>query len=142
MACQLVIPLRHYLYPGRADWTTEGYLFAWHMRLSRKVASARFLVRDPATGKTVQIAPEKVLPRWQANRMVGEVDMLLQFSHYLASIAHEMGFQQAEVQAQVLVSLNGRKPQYLLDPTVNLAAQSRSLKPAPWITRLTEPLRP
>jgi hypothetical protein len=36
----------------------------------------------------------------------------------------------------VLVSLNGREPQLLIDPSVDLAAEERSLAPARWILPL------
>lgn len=48
---QLVVPLRHYLYPGRVQWTDEGHRFAWHMMLRDKSAVTKFHAR-PATRKT------------------------------------------------------------------------------------------
>ena len=44
-----------------------------------------------------------------------------------------------EVRVVGLVSLNGRKPQLLIDPTVNLAAQHRTLGHKAWTVPLTEP---
>jgi vitamin K-dependent gamma-carboxylase len=40
-----------------------------------------------------------------------------------------------------MFSLNGRKPQLLVDPTVDLARERASMLPARWIMPLTEPLR-
>jgi hypothetical protein len=39
-----------------------------------------------------------------------------------------------------MASLNGRKPQLFINQNVNLAAEPRTLRPAPWILPLTEPL--
>ena len=44
------------------------------------------------------------------------------------------------VEARVVVSLNGRKPALLLDQNVDLAAEPRTLKHAPWLLPMTEPL--
>ncbi len=37
LALQLLIPLRHFLYPGNVHWTEEGHRFSWHMKLRNKV---------------------------------------------------------------------------------------------------------
>jgi hypothetical protein len=39
-----------------------------------------------------------------------------------------------------MVSLNGREPQLLIDPNVDLAKEEVSLLPARWILPLTTPL--
>ena len=43
---QLILPLRHWLYPGSVSWTEEGPLFAWHMKLRSKSGRVRFYVMD------------------------------------------------------------------------------------------------
>jgi hypothetical protein len=73
--------------------------------------------------------------------MLARPDMLLQFAHYLAAQARANGAQNVEVRAVVRASLNGRAPQLLLDPSVNLAAIPRTLSSANWIRPLGEPLR-
>jgi hypothetical protein len=40
-----------------------------------------------------------------------------------------------------LCSLNGRRPQLLVDPTIDLGAQPRRWGPQPYIVPLTEPRR-
>jgi len=44
------------------------------------------------------------------------------------------------VEARVMASLNGRKPELFVNQSVNLAAESRTLRPAPWILPIKEPL--
>ena len=66
----------------------------------------------------------------------------LQFSHAIADSLRADGYEQVEVRANVMASLNGRDYQPLIDPTVNLAEQPRTLAPAPWIVLLEEPLPP
>ena len=135
VALQLLVPLRHFLYPGDVSWTEEGHCFAWHMKLRDKTADALFVVTDPVTLRSWTVRPEHFLPRWQARKMATRPDMILQFSAHLADQARRAGLGRVEVRARVLASLNGRRHRLLVDPAVDLAAQQRSLRPARWITR-------
>jgi hypothetical protein len=142
VALQLLIPLRHLLYPGNVSWTEEGHRFAWHMKLRDKEARARFVVADPAGGGTRNVRVGDYLTRLQASKMAGQPDMILQFAHHLAREAHAEGRPGVQVRARVMASLNGREPQLLVDPDVDLAAQPRSLRRASWIAPLYQPLPP
>jgi vitamin K-dependent gamma-carboxylase len=64
----------------------------------------------------------------------------LQFSHHLANEKRREGYDNVEVRAHVMASLNGRKPQLLIDPTIDLAKERISALPTHWIMPLTEPL--
>jgi vitamin K-dependent gamma-carboxylase len=51
-AIHLLLPFRHLLYPGDANWTEEGARFAWRMMLRRKSASRPVVqITDTATGR-------------------------------------------------------------------------------------------
>jgi len=67
-------------------------------------------------------------------------DMIVLFSHYLVEEKRREGYDNVEVRARVMVSLNGRQPQLLIDPNVDLAKEQVSLLPARWIVPLTTPL--
>jgi hypothetical protein len=138
---QLILPLRHYLYPGNVSWTEEGHNFAWHMKLRTKVGEAVFTVTDPRSGQTWTIKPEDHLKSHQLMKMITKPDLVLQFSHYLAEQKRREGYDDVQVRARVMVSLNGREPQLLIDPNVDLAKEEASLLPARWIVPLTTPLR-
>ena len=137
---QILMPLRHFFYPGNVNWTEEGHRFSWHMKLRSKQGEARFHVTNPATQRTYIVDPRHYLSRIQAQDLPKHPDMILQFSHYLAAEKRRQGMTGAEVRAHVMTSLNGRDRQFLIDPTVNLAAQPRTLRPAKWILPLKEPL--
>jgi hypothetical protein len=62
------------------------------------------------------------------------------FAHHLAEEKRREGYADVEVRARVMVSLNGRQPQLLIDPNVDLAREEVSLLPVPWIVPLTTPL--
>ena len=139
-AFQLVFPLRHYLYPGDVNWTEEGHNFAWHMKLRTKSGEAIFTVTHPESGQTWTVKPEDYLKPHQLTNAITKPDLLVLFGHYLAEEKKREGYENVEVRAHVMVSLNGRNPQLLIDPNVDLAKEEVSLLPARWIVPLTTPL--
>jgi len=135
LAFQVLVPLRHWLYPGPVDWTEEGHRFSWHMMLREKRGTAAFHVTDPATGRTEVVRPAEHLTQRQAAKMVARPDMILQFAHHLA---RRRAPARVEVRAHVYVAFNGRREQPLVNPHADLAAVRRSLRPAWWIMPLKE----
>jgi len=134
---QLVMPLRHFFYPGDANWTEEGHYFSWHMMLRYKeIELQQIVVKDPTTNKTWTVQLRDYMALWQARNMLMNPDMILQFSHYLAREKKRQGVATPQVFATVRVSLNGRNPQLLLDPNVDLASQPRTLAPKQWVMPL------
>ncbi|MCB9006318.1 MAG: HTTM domain-containing protein [Ardenticatenaceae bacterium] len=136
---QILLPLRHLVIPGNPSWTEEGHRFAWHMKLRDKDASASFTLTN-AAGETWQVDPLEHLTARQLRKMSNRPYMILQYAHFLAEEAAAQGHDAVVVQADVWASLNGRPPQQLIDPTVNLAAQPRTLVSSDWILPLTTPL--
>jgi vitamin K-dependent gamma-carboxylase-like protein len=140
LVIQLLFPLRHYLYPGNVSWTEEGHNFSWHMKLRTKAGDAVFTVTHRLTGQTWTIKPQDYLKSHQLVKMTTKPDLILLFGHYLAEEKRLEGYEDVEVRARVMVSLNGREPQLLIDPNVDLAKEEVSLLPAHWILPLTTPL--
>src|SRR6185369_13957879 len=58
---QLLMPLRHFLYPGYVSWTEDGHRFSWHMKLRGKQSAMAIIVRMPNTGATFAIDPRQDL---------------------------------------------------------------------------------
>lgn len=135
---QLLMPLRHFLYPGDVNWTEEGHRFSWHMKLRSKNGSGEFVATDVQTGTTWQINPMHYINADQFDEMIARPDMILQFAHHLAEQHRLMGEGEIEVRAWVKASLNGRPPQLLINPEVNLAAQPRALTASDWILPLDD----
>lgn len=144
LALQIAVPLRHLLYPGQVSWTEEGHRFSWRMKLRDKESEAKFFVNHPATGQVEVIALEEYLNPAQLREMAGRPDMILQFAHHLAKQEYRgkpsVAGSGVEVRAIVKSSLNGRPAQLLIDPSVDLAHQSRSLRHSQWILPLRLPL--
>lgn len=142
MVIQLLVPLRHYFYPGTVIWTEEGQYFAWHMLLRHKSYVARFWVVDPATGEKAWVDPKKYLPEWQTQALGKRPDRVVQFVRYLEERMEKRGMHDREIYGEVYVSLNGREPELLIDPEFDLTEAERTLCPRPYIMPLTEPLPP
>ncbi|EAQ79258.1 HTTM domain-containing protein [Blastopirellula marina] len=138
---QLLLPFRHYAYPGDVSWTEEGHHFAWHMMLREKDVGIRFYVVDAANGQRGLIRVEDFLNERQLSRMGKDADMVIEFVHHVRDHYRERSGKELEIYVLNIAALNGRKPQLLMDPTVNYAAVERSWSPQPWIMPLTESLR-
>ncbi len=139
-AIQLLVPLRYYIFPGPARWTEEGYRFSWAMRSRSKIGTGTFFVVDPVGGETWEVDPHDELSFLQTDQMVLHPDLILQYAHHLADRWRAAGYDRVEVRAEIYNSLNGRPYRLLVDPTVDLAAQPRTLLHQPWILPLEEPL--
>lgn len=134
-------PLRHLAYPGNVSWTEQGHYFAWRMMLRGKMSGVRYFLTDPRTGRTWHPDLREHINVDQAGRFARDPEMILHLAHHLAANHSRQAGWQPQVRALVLASLNGRKPQLLIDPTLDLTNERRGFHPRPWIIPLTEPLR-
>ncbi len=129
---QVLTPLRHWLYPGDVLWTEQGYRFSWNVMLIEKTGFAEFTLVDRATGQKRTAFPRTILTRDQTKAMATQPDMILAFAHELAARERDAG-RDVAVYADVFVTLNGRAPQRLIDPHVDLAREQESFRPKRWI---------
>lgn len=141
LVVQVLLPLRHFLYPGDPSWTEEGHRFAWRMKLHVKQAR-RPHFEIVADGRRIAVDVDEHLARWQSLRMATRPEMIHAFCRRLAELHREAGARDVRCFADVRVALNGRPPRPLVDPTVDLAAEPRSLGPAAWIEPQDQPLPP
>ena len=77
------------------------------LRITKGVAT--FHATDPESGRTWTIDPMDHLSVRQVVHVVLYPDMALQFSHSLADSFRAEGYEQVELQATVMASLNGRE---------------------------------
>lgn len=136
---QITIPLRHWLYPGDVQWTEEGHRFSWRMKLRDKQSEVDIQALDPETGESWAVDLEEYLTYPQYVIASGQPDMILQLCHFIRDDLRKAGFRKIQIRARVMVSLNGRKPQLLVNPAVDLAAERRTLGHASWIMPLAVP---
>ncbi len=133
VAVQVLVPLRHFLYPGVVHWTEEGHRFSWHMKLRAKQGRLFMHACDPNSRICWDIEPLQYIRPWQLRRAAEIPDMILQLAHHVADDLREKGYGDVEIFVDARVTLNGREPQLLINPYTDLARVERSLRPAGWI---------
>jgi hypothetical protein len=134
---QILVPLRHLLYPGAVSWTEEGHRFAWHMKLRQKVSVVKITATDTATGRSWPIEPRRDLTPRQRRKLATFPDILLQYVHFARDRLRRQGIEPV-ITVDWLCSLNGRPFHPLVDPRADLAAAERTWRPAPWILPLPD----
>lgn len=141
VAFQVLMPFRHHLYPGNVSWTEEGHNFSWHMKLRSKHGALKMYAVNLDTEEIFQIDLAAHLSPRQRRKMASRPDMVVLFAHHLRDTFQASGIDSVAIYAHNEVSLNGRKKELLIDPTVDLTELERTLLPAPWILPLETPLQ-
>jgi vitamin K-dependent gamma-carboxylase len=134
-AFQLLIPLRHWLYPGDVTWTEEGHAFSWRMKLRSKSGDAVFVVTNPATRESWQESPDAYLEPWQIPQMIKRPELIRQFAHHLRARKEKEIGAPVEVRVHTAVRLNDHPPAPIVDPDVDLSREPYRIGSAPWIIR-------
>ena len=106
-----------------------------------KVNAVRFIVTDRTTGRSESANFLPWLTPRQFNKMVRDPEMLREFAHFLRRKYQDELRKDVEVRVVALCMLNGRKPQQLVDPDVDLSREPRRWLHQPWILPLVEPFR-
>ena len=108
------------------------------MKLRDKEGDVSFTVVDPRTGHRTKFAPGDGLLTWQYEEMTVRPELIRQFAHELARRAAKAhpGSPRARVYARAMISLNGRKPQLMINPRVDLAAEPATLGTPSWVVPL------
>lgn len=135
-----VWPFRHFAYPDNASWTERGHHFAWRMMLRGKKVVLGYAIRDLVTGQVSNGDARKFLNAEQAEKFGKDPEMILHMAHFLAADYKRKTGHDAAIHALVFASLNGRKPELLIDPNVDLALQPRGIHQRKWLMPQKEPL--
>ncbi len=133
-------PLRGYLYGDVTGWTERGHYFAWRMMLRGKSTGLRYYMTHPASGETWVADIDGLLHSEQSARFATDPEMILQLGRTLADMHEQREGVRPLVRVLALCSFNGRRPQLLIDPEVNLAAEPVWPRRRDWVQALTEPL--
>ena len=141
VAFHLLWPLRHHVLPGNVTWTEHGHYFSWRMKLRGKTSALRFEAFDPKTRALESVNPQRWLTSFQTNRMARDPKMVHEFARFLKQQYADQGYPNTQIRVLSLVSLNGRKPQLMIDPLVDLGSLPRQWGEPTFVLPLTEPLR-
>jgi len=132
---QILLPLRHYAYPGDVLWNERGMRFSWKVLVREKNGSITYAVRSPRLGRTWQVSPQRYLTWRQFSEMSGQPDLIWQLARHIKRDFDQRGLGPVEVRSEAWVSLNGRRPSLLINPQVDLSAIKSSADLAPWILK-------
>lgn len=132
---QLALPLRHLYYGGNVLWHEQGMRFSWRVMVRAKGGDTTFVVRDPSRNRTFHISPRTYLTDTQESEMSSQPDLILQLAHHIQKDLSQRARSGAPVEVYVdsRVSLNGRRSQPMIDPTVDLTKVRDGLASAHWI---------
>jgi vitamin K-dependent gamma-carboxylase len=136
---QLLVPLRHWLYPGEMRWSEQGFRYSWNVMLMEKNGAVDFRVLEPSTGRQFVVSPRDYFTPYQTAMMAPQPDMVLEAARIIAADFRARGVVEPAVYADAFASLNGRPIQRLLDPRVNLAHEVDGLANKSWILPMTSP---
>lgn len=138
---QSVFPFRHFVYPGNSHWDEYTHHFAWHMLLRAKKCGLRLYATIPETGQTGTIDLRTYVTSRQLGVITRDPRMIHQLANYVADDLDEKGVSNVEVRALALISLNGRKPQLVIDPEFDLTSVPVNNNYPTYILPLQEPFR-
>lgn len=142
MTVQLLIPFRHFLYPGDLFWNEEGFRFSWRVMLMHKEGHATFYMVDPKTGRESEINNGDFLTQTQEDQMATQPDMILQYAQILKNFYdgktlhygnHKFLIENPEIRAKIYVTLNGRPSQLFVDKKHDLTKLNYDLYHRTWI---------
>jgi vitamin K-dependent gamma-carboxylase len=133
IAVQLLLPLRHWLYPGTTAWTEQGFRFSWNVMVMEKNGSVDFRVVERETGRVFHESPTNYFTPFQVAMMSPQPDMVLEAAQVVAADYRARGLKDPAVYVDAFAALNGRPMQRLIDPRVDLARETDGLSNKTWI---------
>jgi vitamin K-dependent gamma-carboxylase len=138
----LLFPLRGFAIDENILWSERGMRYSWRVMVREKMGSLTYRVRAVDNGREWEVNPKAFLTARQLSEMSSQPDMIIQLSHWVKQRFEARLGRSVEVYADVWVSLNGRKPQRLLNPRLDLthvsAHNPNLILPPP----MTPPLNP
>ncbi len=126
---QAAFPLRTHLYGGNVLWHEQGMRWSWRVMVREKNGSISYRVVSE-DGRKQRVTPRQYLTAHQAREMSGQPDLIAKLGQH---IGREKGGN-VRVFVDAKVSLNGRKPVYLIDPQKDLMDLNVGILSYSWIT--------
>ena len=138
---QILLPFRHYLYPGELFWNEEGFRFSWRVMLIEKAGIATFQVEDGNTGEQFTVDNSEYLTVFQEKQMATQPDFIVQYAHHLRDVYEAQGIAQPKVFVDSYVALNGRKSVRYIKQGVDLCTVDYNLKHRTWVTEFNDEIK-
>lgn len=124
----LLLPHRHYLIDNNVNWTEKGHRFSWRlMTRTKSGSSSAFIISDKESNEVWSIDPQDYLTDRQYRKMSAETDLVIVFAHWLEAEWKKKGHEAVQINGIINTRLNGRTPQLLIDPDLDLTQVERSV---------------
>lgn len=130
-----LVPARFLLFGTDPSWTERGHRFAWRVLLNEKTGLVDYRVVERATGRTWRVMPSGELTPIQHEQMRTQPDMIRDYALHLRDV-HAAAGRDVAVYADAWASLNGRPPQRLIRPDLDLVRPLPELESEGWIVPL------
>lgn len=104
-AVQLLVPLRHVLYPGYTLWTMEGHRFAWRMLLGVKRTEVTFVVTAEDGDRFWVVDPKQFLPPEEVALMNTSPRLTEQYAATLREEWRKNGFDRVIIRREPVPTL-------------------------------------
>jgi hypothetical protein len=130
---QVLAPLRAHVYGGNVLWHEQGMRWSWRVMCREKDGSVAYRAKVAGRERELVVPPSRYLTPYQEREMSAQPDLVLQLAHHVAADLRSRGYEDVEVRADVVVSLNGRPPARLVDPDVDLTRVRDGVARASWI---------
>ena len=131
LAIQLLLPFRHFLYPGDVAVTREGHCFSWRMKLNIRKYDLKLFVHH-ADGRVDPVN----MYQWVTQAQDGgfrNLDQIQQLARAIRQHHEAIDKQPVQVKGTAIVNVNRREPFNLIRSDVDLSRTPRTLMPADWI---------
>ena len=138
---QLLLPVRPWLLPGNPSWNERGHRFAWRMMLRHKETLTAFLIKHERSGRFLYVPSSVVMTPYQSSGAERDPELIRQAAVQLQSQAADLGFPGSRIHALALVSLNGRRPTPIIDPSIDLCTAARGWWKDDWVLQDPGPFR-
>jgi len=107
--------------PNDLDYTTIGNRFSWRVKAdSRVVSEFKFILKDPVSGRVGEIKHTTKVNNVQMQAMLYDPRAIMAFAQLIHRQSIKNKIPNAEMYAKVKFSLNGREPQYFVNPDVDM----------------------
>ena len=138
---QVMLPLRHFMYPGELFWHERGYRFSWRVMLMEKAGAAFFYVQGDGMPRPMEVRNSDFLTAQQEKMMATQPDMIVQYARFLKEEYQRRGIENPRITARTRVTLNGRPGRLFVDPHVDLASVKAGPDCVNWIIPMDDEIR-
>ncbi len=136
---QLIFPLRWLFLPGNVDWTSVGQRFSWRMKSQvREVEKLEFQATNDQ-GERGKVGADTYLNTLQLEVLPRDPRMVIDFARFVLADMRKRGIPAEHVPTDIIVRFNGRAPQPMYPPALDVAALRPETDPVvKWMPVLQE----